>query len=98
MASQETRSVGHDQPRSMKSRLKMEPVVGIEPTTDGLQNRCSTTELNWPRLTCILPAANFTRQAISTEVSPDSAASEKLLSPVTIATTFRGSEQPIWSI
>jgi hypothetical protein len=25
----------------------MEPVVGIEPTTDGLQNRCSTTELNW---------------------------------------------------
>ena len=29
-------------------RLKMEPVVGIEPTTDGLQNRCSTTELNWP--------------------------------------------------
>ena len=27
--------------------LQMEPVVGIEPTTDGLQNRCSTTELNW---------------------------------------------------
>ena len=27
--------------------LKLEPVVGIEPTTDGLQNRCSTTELNW---------------------------------------------------
>ena len=26
---------------------KMEPVVGFEPTTDGLQNRCSTTELNW---------------------------------------------------
>lgn len=25
----------------------MEPVVGIEPTTDGLQNRCSTAELNW---------------------------------------------------
>src|SRR5262245_59012742 len=25
----------------------MEPVVGIEPTTDGLQNRCSTTELHW---------------------------------------------------
>lgn len=23
-----------------------EPVVGFEPTTDGLQNRCSTTELN----------------------------------------------------
>jgi hypothetical protein len=27
--------------------LKVEPVVGLEPTTDGLQNRCSTTELNW---------------------------------------------------
>src|SRR5476651_626605 len=26
---------------------EMEPVVGFEPTTDGLQNRCSTTELNW---------------------------------------------------
>ena len=26
---------------------RMEPVVGFEPTTDGLQNRCSTTELNW---------------------------------------------------
>src|SRR5438093_724045 len=25
----------------------LEPVVGLEPTTDGLQNRCSTTELNW---------------------------------------------------
>jgi hypothetical protein len=25
----------------------LEPVVGIEPTTDGLQNRCSTAELNW---------------------------------------------------
>ena len=28
-------------------QLEMEPVVGFEPTTDGLQNRCSTTELNW---------------------------------------------------
>ncbi len=27
--------------------LQVEPVVGLEPTTDGLQNRCSTTELNW---------------------------------------------------
>ena len=26
---------------------KLEPVVGFEPTTDGLQNRSSTTELNW---------------------------------------------------
>jgi hypothetical protein len=28
-------------------RSELEPVVGFEPTTDGLQNRCSTTELNW---------------------------------------------------
>src|SRR5690606_3364808 len=26
---------------------KLEPAVGFEPTTDGLQNRCSTTELSW---------------------------------------------------
>ena len=26
----------------------MEPAVGVEPTTDGLQNRCSTTELSRP--------------------------------------------------
>ncbi|MFM1944171.1 MAG: hypothetical protein RI897_3153 [Verrucomicrobiota bacterium] len=25
----------------------MEPVVGIEPTTYGLRNRCSATELHW---------------------------------------------------
>src|SRR5690606_25586570 len=30
-----------------RENLKLEPVVGFEPTTDGLQNRCSTTELNW---------------------------------------------------
>gem|GEM_PF-6084439 len=30
----------------MKLRKKTEPVVGLEPTTSGLQNRCSTTELN----------------------------------------------------
>ena len=27
--------------------FKMEPAVGIEPTTVGLQNQCSTTELCW---------------------------------------------------
>ena len=32
-------------------RRKLEPVVGVEPTTYGLQNRCSTTELNWLKLT-----------------------------------------------
>ena len=30
----------------------MEPAVGIEPTTDGLQNRCSTAELSWRPLCC----------------------------------------------
>ena len=30
---------------------RLEPVVGVEPTTYGLQNRCSTTELNWLKLT-----------------------------------------------
>src|SRR5438034_3571337 len=34
---------------SLHHPLKLEPVVGLEPTTDGLQNRCSTTELNWRR-------------------------------------------------
>ena len=28
-------------------RLEMEPALGIEPRTDGLQNRCSTAELSW---------------------------------------------------
>ena len=27
--------------------LGMEPMAGIEPATDGLRNRCSTTELHW---------------------------------------------------
>ena len=36
----ETQDLGHETKR-------VEPVVGFEPTTDGLQNRCSTTELNW---------------------------------------------------
>ncbi len=30
-------------------RGKLEPVVGIEPTTYGLRNRCSTTELHWQK-------------------------------------------------
>lgn len=29
----------------LSSRFTMEPAVGVEPTTCGLQNRCSTTEL-----------------------------------------------------
>ena len=44
------------------TRLKMEPVVGIEPTTDGLQNRCSTAELNWLKcLTCVPGGTYFGR-------------------------------------
>lgn len=31
----------------MPKHQRMEPAVGFEPTTDGLQNRCSTTELSW---------------------------------------------------
>ena len=27
--------------------LEVEPMAGIEPATDGLRNRCSTTELHW---------------------------------------------------
>ena len=40
-----TRPLSLHRPSVMLSKL--EPVVGLEPTTDGLQNRCSTTELNW---------------------------------------------------
>ncbi len=29
--------------------FKVEPAAGIEPATDGLQNRCSTAELSWQR-------------------------------------------------
>src|SRR5687768_1121148 len=33
-------------------------MVGIEPTTDGLRNRCSTTELHWPSLFALQPPAS----------------------------------------
>ena len=39
-------ALGPSQPIDAQAS-KLEPVVGLEPTTDGLQNRCSTTELNW---------------------------------------------------
>ena len=32
----------------LHTQKRMEPMVGIEPTTYGLRNRCSTTELHWP--------------------------------------------------
>ena len=32
----------------LSDRLKMEPPVGVEPTTCGLRNRCSAAELRWP--------------------------------------------------
>ena len=45
---------------------ELEPVVGIEPTTHGLQNRCSTTELNWPNIcppkSCLSPLTQFSGQ------------------------------------
>jgi hypothetical protein len=44
----------------MHKHQRMEPAVGFEPTTDGLQNRCSTTELSWLR-----QDANSTRRASS---------------------------------
>src|SRR5438552_18371708 len=31
----------------LHSQLRMEPMAGIEPATDGLRNRCSTAELHW---------------------------------------------------
>ena len=41
-------SVSRSQSKPMlQAQLEMEPMVGIEPTTDGLRNRCSTTELHW---------------------------------------------------
>ena len=39
----------------------MEPVLGFEPRTDGLQNRCSTTELNWLNASHLESAAAFSR-------------------------------------
>ena len=37
---------------AMSAYLQMEPTVGFEPTTDGLQNHCSTTELCWLDAIC----------------------------------------------
>jgi hypothetical protein len=34
----------------------MEPAVGIEPTTDGLQNRCSAAELSWLKRSGVIVA------------------------------------------
>ena len=46
----------------------MEPAVGFEPTTDGLQNRCSTTELNWPKTGYQnRPAPDFSKRKHSSE-------------------------------
>lgn len=43
----------------------MEPDVGFEPTTDGLQNRCSTPELIWhkcgKRVILTMPFEKFKR-------------------------------------
>ena len=36
------------------TRVLLEPMVGLEPTTSGLQNRCSTTELHRPENSIII--------------------------------------------
>ena len=43
----EASALNHSVPRTAQAGLKEgeEPAVGIEPTTPGLRNRCSTTEL-----------------------------------------------------
>jgi hypothetical protein len=39
-------------PKSLQiSCEEVEPMAGIEPATDGLRNRCSTTELHWLPMT-----------------------------------------------
>ena len=39
----------------LHSQLELEPMAGIEPATDGLRNRCSTTELHWLALAMAAP-------------------------------------------
>ena len=49
--------------RLTSHHVKVEPAVGFEPTTDGLQNRSSTPELSWrnpntqPALDALSPKA-----------------------------------------
>ena len=41
----------------LHTQFEVEPMAGIEPATDGLRNRCSTTELHWLlalKIHCIL--------------------------------------------
>ena len=40
------------------SQKKMEPMIGFEPMTDGLRNRCSTAELHWRKRTLGPPFAD----------------------------------------
>jgi hypothetical protein len=49
----------------------MEPAVGIEPTTGGLRNRCSTSELRWRVIAGV--ACHDARMTLSTSVraTPD---------------------------
>ena len=57
-------------PKSLQDSCKeVEPMAGIEPATDGLRNRCSTTELHWrPNIAPSLGwlSANPTRAQTST--------------------------------
>jgi hypothetical protein len=43
---------------------KLEPMVGIEPTTYGLRNRCSTTELHWLSMQVLEKAGESIRAGI----------------------------------
>jgi hypothetical protein len=48
----------------MHKHQRMEPAVGFEPTTDGLQNRCSTTELSWLPTTYVFVASSRSTQRL----------------------------------
>ena len=59
--------------------MTVEPAVGFEPTTDGLQNRCSTTELNWrPRNKAMVGAVRF---ELTTSCTPSKRAYQTTLRP-----------------
>jgi len=55
----------------LSSDFRVEPTVGIEPTTGGLQNRCSTAELCWrSRGTAILNEGPNSANSFQGELVP----------------------------
>jgi hypothetical protein len=46
------------------TRTEVEPMAGIEPATDGLRNRCSTTELHWLSMQVLEKAGESIRAGI----------------------------------